>query len=89
MLTHLRTEKLTRVAREQPAEKIDHPLLQRLGQQRVIRLGEGRACDRLLLISAEAMLIGEAAASAHDGNCNGGCPRNTCSLDSVRSFGQE
>ena len=45
------------MSREQCAEKIDRPLLQRLREQRVIRVGERRVRDRPRLVPVESMLI--------------------------------
>ena len=47
--------------REQRAEEIDGPLLERLGQERVIRVGERRARDCPRFIPVERVLIHEEA----------------------------
>ena len=45
--------------RQQRAEKIDGPFLQRLGQQGMVRVGERRARDLPRFVPAESMLIHE------------------------------
>ena len=45
--------------REQRAEEIDRPFLQRLGEQRVIRVGEGRARHLPRFVPAERVFIDE------------------------------
>ena len=54
--------------RKQRAEEIDRPLLQRLGEQRVIRVGEGRARDRPRFVPAERVLVHEQAHQLRDGD---------------------
>ena len=52
--------------REQRAEEIDRPLLQRLGEQRVIRVGESRARHGPRFFPAERVLIHEQAHQLRD-----------------------
>ena len=59
--------------REQRAEEIDRPLLQRLGQQRVIRVGERRARHRPRFVPAERVLIHEQAHQLRDRDRRDAC----------------
>ena len=54
--------------RKQRAEEIDRPLLQRLGEQRVIRVGEGRASHRPRFVPAERVFVHEQAHQLRDGD---------------------
>ena len=54
--------------RQQRAEEIDGPLLQRLGQQGVIRVGESRARHRPRFFPAERVLIHEQPHQLRDGD---------------------
>ena len=54
--------------REQRAEEIDRPLLQRLGEQRVIRVGERRARHRPRFVPAERVLVHEQSHQLRDGD---------------------
>ena len=54
--------------RQQRAEEIDRPFLQRLGQQRVIGVGEGRARHRPRFVPAERVLVHEQAHQLRDGD---------------------
>ena len=47
------------VARQEPAEQLDRPLLQRLGQQRVVRVGEGVPRDVPGLVPVQLVLVDE------------------------------
>ena len=59
--------------REERAEEIDRPLLQRLGQQRVIRVGERRARHRPRFVPAERVLIHEQAHQLGDRDRRDAC----------------
>ena len=54
--------------RQQRAEKIDRPLLQRLGHQGVIRVGKGRARHRPRFLPAKRVLIHEQPHQLRDGD---------------------
>ena len=54
--------------RKQRAEEIDRPLLQRLGEQRVIRVGERRASHRPRFVPAERVFVHEQAHQLRDGD---------------------
>ena len=54
--------------RKQRAEEIDRPLLQCLGEQRVIRVGECSASHRPRFVPAESMFVHEQAHQLRDGD---------------------
>ena len=56
------------VARQQPLHQRHRPALQRLGQQRVVGVGEGRLRDRPGLVPFEAVQVDEDAHQLRDGD---------------------